>query len=303
MKPGVRIGVVLSSGGVRGVYAHTGFMLALQEMDIHYDAIAGCSAGSLVGGFIASGTPLAKWVEALKALRPEEFWLPDSFLKVAWEILRHRGRGYLGLSNTDAALRFSQKNLSAKTFEECKIPFMTLAYNLGTGEKTVFSEGELAPRMVASATVPVLYEPVKIDGEYYCDGALIEFAPTDAICCKYKLDIVLIHHVSQQFKGSESIDLLKKRNWSFLEILNNLIFRQRPWYLDKKPLSIKSCPCGCGATIMALEPALPELPWPATDGGIDIMNSAFDQALKILSPHQQRIRSATKVAKHSQTEV
>ena len=36
-----RIGVVLSSGGVRGVYAHTGFLQALQDLRIPITASAG----------------------------------------------------------------------------------------------------------------------------------------------------------------------------------------------------------------------------------------------------------------------
>ena len=42
-----RIGVVLSSGGVRGIYAHTGFLLALKHLGIPITAISGCSASHL----------------------------------------------------------------------------------------------------------------------------------------------------------------------------------------------------------------------------------------------------------------
>ena len=75
-EPGTpRIGVVLSSGGVRGVYAHTGFMQAIQSLGIPITASAGCSAGALVGGFIASGTPLADWVETLAGMSSHSFFL------------------------------------------------------------------------------------------------------------------------------------------------------------------------------------------------------------------------------------
>ncbi len=53
-----RIGVVLSSGGVRGVYAHTGFLLALERLCTPIAASAGCSAGAVVGGVAASGGDL-----------------------------------------------------------------------------------------------------------------------------------------------------------------------------------------------------------------------------------------------------
>lgn len=39
MNKGLRVGVVLSSGGGRGVYAHTGFLLALEKLGIDVSAI------------------------------------------------------------------------------------------------------------------------------------------------------------------------------------------------------------------------------------------------------------------------
>lgn len=52
----MKVGVVLSSGGGREVFAHTGFLLALEQLGVEISAIAGCSAGALVGGVYASGT-------------------------------------------------------------------------------------------------------------------------------------------------------------------------------------------------------------------------------------------------------
>jgi len=277
-----RIGVILSSGGVRGVFAHTGFMRALQEMGIHYDAIAGCSAGAIVGGVLASGTSLDEWTQSLEKMTQQDFWQPDSLLKFLHSHLLDKGRGYMGLSPTDPALNFTTNNLSVKTFEECKVPFYSLAINLSDGEKKVFSSGELAPRIVASAAVPILYEPVLIEGNLYSDGALIDFAPTDAICCKHKLDVVIVHHVAQNNTVTGDINKLKKQPWALLEIANRLLFRARPWYLDNRPLNIQHCPCDCGATILAAEPELPELSWPSIDGGDEVLASAHKQAMEQL---------------------
>ncbi len=93
-----------------------------------------------------------------------------------------KGRGYTGLSGTDAAVEFLRRNLAVQTFEECAIPFNALAMNLGHRAKTLFAEGELASRIMDSAVMPVLYRPVEIDGELYTDGAVIELAPTEADC-------------------------------------------------------------------------------------------------------------------------
>ena len=215
-----RIGVVLSSGGVRGVYAHTGFMQAIPNLGIPVAASAGCSAGALVGGFIASGTPLEDWAATLAGITSRSFWTSDSLPRFIWKMTAHRGRGYTGLSDTTAALQFTRDNLAVNTFDECLYPFHVLAVNLGTGRKVVFSEGELAPRMTASAAMPILYDPVRIDGDYYCDGALIDFAPTDAICCRHQLDVVIVNHVSQHFGTHSDIDAALNDQWAMLEIVN-----------------------------------------------------------------------------------
>src|SRR3989344_2976869 len=73
-----RIGVVLSSGGGRGIYAHTGFLLALERMGIDIRASAGCSAGAVVGGVAASGTDLQRWAHTIAQVARHEFWTPDS---------------------------------------------------------------------------------------------------------------------------------------------------------------------------------------------------------------------------------
>lgn len=193
-----RIGYVLSSGGSRGVYAHTGFLQALEQLGIPIAAGAGCSAGAVAGGVVASGTALSDWSATLVSVGRKEFWTPDSLLRFFWQMTVHRGRGYTGLSSPDAAIDFCRRNLTVSTFEECRYPFYTVAVDLGCGSKAIFSQGELAPRMMASAAMPLLYRPVKIEGNLYCDGALIELAPMDAICCKHGLDAVIIHHASQR---------------------------------------------------------------------------------------------------------
>ena len=277
-----RIGVILSSGGIRGVYAHTGFMRALQQMGVHYDAIAGCSAGAIVGGILASGTTLDSWSRSLDQMKQQDFWQPGSILNFLRSHLLDKGRGYMGLSSTDPALRFTENNIKAKTFEECETPFYSLAINLGNGEKTVFSSAELAPRIVASAAIPILYEPVCIEGNYYSDGALIDFAPTDAICCKHKLDVVIVHHVAQNDKVDGDVEKLKQQPWSILEVANRLMFRQRPWYLENRPINIQHCPCGCGASIIVVEPVLPEFTWPSIAGGDQVLADANRQAIEQL---------------------
>ena len=137
--------------------------------------------------------------------------------------------------------------------------------------------------------MPILYDPVRIEGQYYCDGALIDFAPTDAICCRHQLDVVIVHHVSQQFGIHSNIDVALQDSWAMLEIINRLIFREKPWYLSDKPLSLHRCPCGCGAVVIVIVPELSYMRWPDIKGGSVALHSAREQTEKLLQPYMDRI--------------
>ncbi len=276
----LRTGVVLSSGGIRGVYAHTGFLLALQQLGINISALAGCSAGAIVGGVYASGTNFQTWVETLLALKQQQFWTP-SLMRFFASFLR-QGRGYTGLSPTRSAMNFCAQQFQAQTFEACQIPFYVLAKNLATGDKTVFDNGLLVPPVVASAAVPLIYEPVEIDAQFYCDGALLDLAPTDAICCKHKLDILIVHHVAQRNIDTGGLRKVMQRPWALLNILNMLLYQQRPWYLSDQPLAYRRCPCGCDAIIVVIEPTLAELSWPEIQEGPKVMETARQQGHLLL---------------------
>ena len=189
----------------------------------------------------------------------------------------------MGLSDTKAATEFISRFLVAKTFEECIYPFYAVAINIGNGEKVIFNSKDLTPRVMASAAMPVFYEPVKIEGEYYCDGAIVDFAPADAICCKHNLDLVLIHHLAVRNYTVEQLRNSFKRPWTIVGILYRLIYRIKPWYETGNAISQHSCPCGCSAAIVVVEPRLPELMWPITKGGANIMDSAERQALDSLT--------------------
>jgi len=54
-----KVGLALSGGGARG-FSHIGVLKVLAEHNIQIDLIAGTSAGSFVGGALASGLSPAR---------------------------------------------------------------------------------------------------------------------------------------------------------------------------------------------------------------------------------------------------
>lgn len=74
-----------------------------------------------------------------------------------------------------------RENLSAKNFEDLKIPMHIAVTNLDKACIEYFSEGELVKRIIASCTVPVIFQPVNIDGVTYVDGGVLDNLPLSPI--------------------------------------------------------------------------------------------------------------------------
>lgn len=169
-----KIGLVLSGGGARG-FAHLGVMQALNEAGIYPDVISGTSAGALAGVLYADGhSPneilmLMNHGSRLDFMRPT---LPRE-----------------GLIQIGGIIKILKKNLHAKSFEELKIPLYVSATDLNNGKVVYFSTGELLDPVIASASIPVLFQPVIIDNICYVDGGVLDNLPVQPIEKKCKLII------------------------------------------------------------------------------------------------------------------
>lgn len=164
------IGLVLSGGGARG-YAHLGVIQALNEAGIYPDVISGTSAGAIVGVLYADGyspreiLTFMNWGSRFDLMRPA---LPRE--------------GLLQINGINKMLRTS---LRAKKFDDLKIPLFVAATDLNNGKAVYFSEGDLFDTIIASASIPVLFQPVKINNISYVDGGVLDnlpIRPLENIC-------------------------------------------------------------------------------------------------------------------------
>lgn len=159
-----RVPFVLSGGGARGI-AHLGVLQAFNESGIVPSAISGTSAGALIGAFIAAGfSPM----EATAILREE--W---RLHLTRWKVLRGEWLSQRRIGEFLAA------HLSAKYFEDLKIPLYVSATDVEHGGQLIFSSGELVPPLLAACAVPLIFPPVMIDGTPYADGGLSNNLPIE----------------------------------------------------------------------------------------------------------------------------
>jgi NTE family protein len=82
-----------------------------------------------------------------------------------------------GLLQIGGIMKILKSNLRAKTFEELKIPLYVAATDLNNGKAEYFSQGDLLDPVMASASIPVLFQPVVINNICYVDGGVLDNLP------------------------------------------------------------------------------------------------------------------------------
>ena len=160
-------GLALGGGFARAM-AHIGVLEVLEERGIEIEAIAGVSAGAMVGAAYASGTPL----EEISALaRNMRFWdvAGLAFSK-------------MGVVSSERMNSFLRKIMRVERFEQMKIPLAVVATDLRTGEPAVFrGSGDVLLPIRASCAYPGLFRPVEQAGRLLVDGGMCMDVPSAAV--------------------------------------------------------------------------------------------------------------------------
>ncbi len=159
-----RIGLALSGGAARGI-AHVGVLRALEENDVRVDAIAGASAGALIGGSYAAGLSISELQAMARAFR--------------WRHTARLSFSRLGLQTNARMENFLREHLPVTRFEDLKIRFAALAMDLHKGTAVVFrDQGDLPFAIRASTCIPAVYTPVRdSQGRWLVDGGLVASLP------------------------------------------------------------------------------------------------------------------------------
>jgi len=190
--PAGPLALVLSGGGAKGL-AHIGVLRVLDSLGIRPDLVVGTSMGAIVGGMYASGyagreiDSLARSLSLTTLFRRYEPRTPHSLggrlPLVVWE----QGEG--GFILQRAAVRESEVNGLINTamlrgnlrargyFDSLPIPFRAVTTDLGDRQEVVLRGGDLARAVRASLSIPLVFEPERLDGRYLGDGALVANVP------------------------------------------------------------------------------------------------------------------------------
>ena len=166
MEKEYRLGLSLSGGGARGI-AHVGVLQALEDNGFKPDIISGTSAGAIAGALYAAGLSP---VEILGLVKKASLF---KLLKV--------GLPYAGLTKHTYLRAQLEQAIGDDRFEALKIPLYVAMSNLNTGACEMRHSGPLYDVVMASSSIPLVFQPVEVDGQLYVDGGLLANIPVAAI--------------------------------------------------------------------------------------------------------------------------
>lgn len=195
-----RLGLALAGGGAKAA-ASIGVLKVLRQEGIPVAAVAGTSMGAGIGSLIAAG------------YRPDE--IEQIFLDNDWnDIFSDRpARAFLTQEQKETGSRhlleftfqegrfippyglsagqkltnlLAVKTLAASfeadlNFNKLKVPFRAIATDIETGDMVVLDHGLLHEAVRASMAIPLVFQPVEIQGRILIDGGLVNNLPVEVV--------------------------------------------------------------------------------------------------------------------------
>ncbi|QDO93416.1 patatin [Formosa sediminum] len=220
-KPDLKVGLVLSGGGAKGL-AHIGVLKVLDSLGVRIDYVAGTSMGAIVGSLYASGYSGKAIDSIFKSVNfdniiidniPREsktfyerenseryaLTLPFDGFKLRLPTALSRGQNTFNLLSE---LTLHVKNIS--DFSQLPIPFFCITTNMDTGEAVQLESGNLAQAVMASGALPTLFQPVNINDSVYIDGGVVNNYPLDEMKAK-GVDVIIGVDVQDDLAKSKDL--------------------------------------------------------------------------------------------------
>lgn len=213
-----KTGLVLSGGGTRG-FAHLGVIDALQEKGITPDVISGVSAGSIVGAFIAGGKSPHDTMEIFK-----KGWF-FKYTKLHIPVN--------GLLKLDGLKEIIDREINFDKIEDSPLPFHIAVANLNKGKVEYKNRGSLSQTVLASSSIPVLFAPVEMDGQFYVDGGLMDNIPIEPIKndCE-KIIVVNISPINPRDRFKNLIQIASRTFYMSVNANMNLVQKYATAYIE-----------------------------------------------------------------------
>ena len=210
-----RVGIAFGGGSFHGI-AHVGVLKAFAKKGLKFQFISGTSAGAIVGVLAAAQLPHQEIELIARGIE----W--PGILNIAWS-----GKGLMQNANLRSLI---DRALGDRRIEQLPIPFGAIATDIATGERVIIRKGPAGAAVGASCSIPVIFEPVKIDERDLVDGGLTEPVPVIAVR-EMGADIVI--GVDVAFRpGEEKSQGLTSIAFQTMQIMANALINEQIRHAD-----------------------------------------------------------------------
>ncbi len=285
---GVMVGLALGSGAAGGL-AHIGVLKVFEKENITIDIISGSSMGALVAAF---------WATGISALEIEEAVIKNKGWLSGYRMLDlvFPKSGLIGGKKIN---KFLKMYLANKTFRDIRCPLKIMATNLETREEVVIEEGSLLTAVRASSAVPGIFEPVKFNGSYLIDGAVLNPVPVGVLAklgIKKIIAVNVLPHVKVNHDmGPAKSELAKTGIYGGAPDFKRFKGKASPNIIDAIMGSFEAmeyvlADASCRQSDIYLHPEIEEYDWFDFSQAQDFIRLGEEEALKYLAEIKELIK-------------
>jgi NTE family protein len=283
------VGLALGSGAAMGL-AHIGVLKVLEKENIPIDLVCGSSIGAFIGALWCSGYS-AKEVEEIVLSnkdKPYLFGLDDLAFPLH------------GLIRGKHIRSFLNRYLKDKTFHNVKKAFKVVACDCMAMRQVVFDSGKLSDAVMASISIPGVFQPYKIANNYYIDGGILDPLPTDVLVESGAKKIISVNVLPSSEEIERTRELINKglvfgtgQNAPFDKIFKYFRLKKKeflkPNIFDVIVSSLQSMEYALAQlnslsqSDVALHPDMTAIYWASFDHAPDLIKRGEEEALLHLS--------------------
>lgn len=166
-----RVGLALGGGAAFGL-AQIGVLKILERENIKIDMVSGTSIGSLIG---------ALWASGISAFDIEKSTTEIGSLFNILKLMDFSIFPKKGLIPGNNIRKFLEKFLGKKTFLDLTIPLKIISCDILKRNEVVLQEGNVVDAIMASAAIPGLFNPIKLNNYVLVDGGVVNPLPVSAL--------------------------------------------------------------------------------------------------------------------------
>ncbi len=224
------------SGGASLGAVEVGMLKAIVEEGHTADMVLGTSVGALNGAIYASNPT----IEGVKTL--EQTWrnikMFDVFSPSVITPIKNIATFGQYLISPKNLRKLISDHINFTKIEETKIPLFITTTDINTGDEVVFNKGLVAEALLASAGIPGVFPPLRMDQRLLVDGGLVNNSPISS-AVKLGAEKVVVFPIGFPYTPNEEPkNILEIFFRTLIYLLNRQLSADYAFYKNKVQLIV-----------------------------------------------------------------